>query len=294
MPSGITSSSIVKARKLLGFSVVSASAIYFGLASRGGHAPPVIGEPESGVLMASAAPKAPAEVMDPSADVALPGPEIPTLTVEDILLHELSIDDALVPAIEQPAADAPPAEPPAEPTPEATEEPAPPPPPSPPRAISHPAPPPPPPPPPTATPPPPPPPVAVGLSPLEQQLFDGQNAERARAGLAPLRLDGALEGVARRRAQDMASKGYFSHTSPSGETAFGLIDAAGIKAPYAAENIGFNNYPDSSSASGVLAAFMASAGHRVNILNAVYTRVGVAVAIAANGNKYYSVVFAGP
>jgi uncharacterized protein YkwD len=150
----------------------------------------------------------------------------------------------------------------------------------------------------TPVPPPPasaPPPAPVGgLSALEQQLFDGQNAERVRAGLAPLRLDGALQGVARRRANDMASKGYFSHTSPTGETAFSLIDAAGIYAPYAAENIAFNNYANSQSATAALQSFMASASHRANILNGRYTRVGVAVATTASGYKYYAVVFAGP
>ena len=135
---------------------------------------------------------------------------------------------------------------------------------------------------------------AAGLSSLERQLFDGQNAERARSGLAPLQLDSGLQAVASRRAGDMATRGYFSHASPTGETAFTLIDAAGINAPYAAENIGFNNYPDGQSAAAVLSAFMASPSHRANILNGRYARVGVAVAVAAGGIKYYAVVFAGP
>lgn len=129
---------------------------------------------------------------------------------------------------------------------------------------------------------------------MAQQLFDGQNRERAAVGLPALRQDGALQGVAQRRANDMAARGYFSHTSPTGETAFSLIDAAGINAPYAAENIGYNTMADAQSASSILAGFMASSGHRANILSARYTRVGVAVAVAANGTKYYAVVFAGP
>ncbi len=153
----------------------------------------------------------------------------------------------------------------------------------------------PPPPPPTATPRPPAPlPPAGGLSAMEQQLFDGQNSERTRGGLPALRLDGALQSVARQRANDMATRGYFSHTSPTGQTAFTLIDAAGIYAPYAAENIGYNTYPDSQSTAQVLAAFMASPGHRANIMNGSYTRVGVAVAISSSGMKYFAVVFAGP
>jgi uncharacterized protein YkwD len=147
---------------------------------------------------------------------------------------------------------------------------------------------------PTATPPPAPPPASVGLSAQEQQVFDGQNAERAKVGLAPLRLDPALEAVARRRAQDMASRGYFSHTSPTGETAFTLIAAAGIYAPYAGENIGYNTYPDATSAAAILSGFLASAAHRANIVGPHYTRVGVASAVGANGTRYYAVVFAGP
>ncbi len=136
--------------------------------------------------------------------------------------------------------------------------------------------------------------TSAGLNSLEQQLFEGQNSERARLGLAALRIDAGLEAIARHRAQDMASKGYFSHQSPSGETAFTLIDAAGISAPYAGENIGYNTYTDSASATAVLAAFISSPAHEANIVGAHYSRVGVGMAIAANGTRYYSVVFAGP
>jgi uncharacterized protein YkwD len=138
------------------------------------------------------------------------------------------------------------------------------------------------------------PPASISLSATEQQVFDGQNAERAKAGLAPLRLDAGLEAVARRRAQDMAERGYFSHTSPSGETAFTLIAAAGVDAPYAGENIGYNTYPDVTSAAAILSGFLGSAPHRQNILDPRYTRVGVASAVGANGTRYYAVVFAGP
>jgi uncharacterized protein YkwD len=92
----------------------------------------------------------------------------------------------------------------------------------------------------------------------------------------------------------MATKGYFGHTSPTGETAFSLIDAAGIYAPYAAENIGYNSYSDSQTVSTVLSGFMASSSHRANILNPTYTRVGIGVAVGANGLKYFAVVFGGP
>src|SRR5688572_16592558 len=94
----------------------------------------------------------------------------------------------------------------------------------------------PPPPPPTATPVPPPPPppaappaapVATGLGSMEAAMFSQHNQQRAGAGLGALSVDASLTNIARRRAQDMAAKNYFAHTSPTGETAFTLMNGAG-------------------------------------------------------------------
>jgi uncharacterized protein YkwD len=259
-----------------------------------------------------AAPPPPADEIDPTAAAIRVQPDRPPAASPDedaVETFALGLPqwlpghgDARVtaaPGDAEPAAtvEPPPASPETEPPPEA------PPPPAPVRVAAQEAPPPPPartpPPPPTATPRPaptvaPPAAPAPSLGGLAQLLFDGQNRERAAAGLPALRLDAGLQAVAQRRAGDMASRGYFGHTSPTGETAFSLIDAAGISAPSAAENIGYNDHPDATSAASILAGFMASASHRANILSRTFTRVGVAVAVGANGLKYYAVVFAGP
>jgi uncharacterized protein YkwD len=99
-----------------------------------------------------------------------------------------------------------------------------------------------------------------------------------------------LTAIARTRARDMAAKGYFAHTSPSGESAFTLLDQAGIAFRSAAENIARNDYPDASSASVAFNAFLNSAPHRANMLCANCRRVGVGYA-AAGRWKYYVVVF---
>lgn len=133
----------------------------------------------------------------------------------------------------------------------------------------------------------PPPPVTVALSGLEQEMFVAHNNERARAGLAPLVLDSDLVAIARHRANDMATKGYFSHTSPSGETIFTLLSARGIRTTRAAENIASNNAPESQAVAIAMSGFMSSAGHRANILGA-YVRIGVGV--AQGGDMWYFVV----
>jgi uncharacterized protein YkwD len=155
-------------------------------------------------------------------------------------------------------------------------------------------PPPPPPPPPTPTPVPAPPPAPVSLTAMEQQMFVAHNTERAAAGVAALQADARLVEIARRRAEDMAARNYFSHTSPTGETAFSLMGQIGYVYGIAGENIARNNYPDSQSVSVAMSGFMNSAGHRQNILDGRFNRVGIGMAVGADGMKYFAVVFAGP
>ena len=125
---------------------------------------------------------------------------------------------------------------------------------------------------------------------MESTLFELHNKERAGAGLGPLALDATLCAVARARAQDMAAKGYFAHTSPSGETAFDLMAQAGYRFRMAAENIARNDYPAGQAASVAMSSFMASSGHRANILNSGYRRGCVGYA-GAGRVHYFAVVF---
>jgi uncharacterized protein YkwD len=134
---------------------------------------------------------------------------------------------------------------------------------------------------------------AVALQGLEQQLYDMHNAERGRAGLGGLRIDPTLMAIARQRAQDMAAKNYFAHTSPSGETAFSLMGAYGYGYSIAGENIAKNNYPDSESPGVAMSGFMNSPSHRANVLDARYAYVGVGLAYGPDGMKYFAIVFAG-
>ncbi len=132
----------------------------------------------------------------------------------------------------------------------------------------------------------------VALSAAEQQLLNLHNAERARAGLAPLAVDPRLQSVARQRATDMATRGYFSHYSPSGQTAFTLMFAAGLNPKAAGENIAYNSFDTATTVITAMNGFLSSPAHRANIVSREYNSIGLAMAVSPSGMKYYSVVFA--
>jgi uncharacterized protein YkwD len=134
---------------------------------------------------------------------------------------------------------------------------------------------------------------ATALTSFESQMFVMHNQQRAANGVAALQLDPTLVAVARQRAQDMATNNYFSHTSPTGQTAFAIMDSYGYSYSIAGENIARNNYPASQSVSVAMDGFMNSPGHRANILEPQFTKVGIGVATDGNGMYYYAVVFAG-
>jgi uncharacterized protein YkwD len=135
--------------------------------------------------------------------------------------------------------------------------------------------------------------AGVSLTPLEAELLGRLNAERIAAGLPALVVDGDLVTIARIRSSDMATRNYFSHTSPDGQTAFTLLDQWGIPYSWAGENLARNNYPAGESAAVAAEDLMASPPHRENILSPNYTRVGVGYAEDGSGMRYFTIVFVG-
>ncbi|MBP2072953.1 CAP domain-containing protein [Thermoanaerobacterium butyriciformans] len=118
-----------------------------------------------------------------------------------------------------------------------------------------------------------------GLSAQEKQLVDLINKERTSRGLSPLTIDENLSKVARIKAEDMKSNNYFSHTSPTYGSPFDMMKQFGISYNSAAENIAEN-----SDVVSAHYALMNSSGHRDNILNPYFNKVGVGVVSNNNGN----------
>ncbi|GHF12181.1 CAP domain-containing protein [Streptomyces morookaense] len=104
------------------------------------------------------------------------------------------------------------------------------------------------------------------------------NEERARAGCKPLRADSRLNGLAQSFSDDMARRDFFDHTDPDGRTPWDRAARRGVK-NLGGENIA-RGHPD---AHAVMNAWMQSAGHRQNILNCEYKRLGVGVHMGDGG-----------
>lgn len=106
---------------------------------------------------------------------------------------------------------------------------------------------------------------------FENEVVTLVNEIRAKNGLKQLKHDWELSRVARFKSQDMRENGYFSHTSPIFGSPFDMIKNFGISYRSAGENIAKGqNTPQK-----VVNAWMNSAGHRANILNSGYTKIGV-------------------
>lgn len=126
----------------------------------------------------------------------------------------------------------------------------------------------------------------TSISSVEREVARLVNLERQKSGLAPLTLSEELSRVARIKSQDMADKNYFSHTSPTYGDPFQMMRSFGIKFGYAGENIA-KGYRGAES---VMNGWMNSSGHRANILNANFKKIGVGY-VEARGTTYWTQLF---
>ncbi|HKM41527.1 MAG TPA: CAP domain-containing protein [Methanocorpusculum sp.] len=143
---------------------------------------------------------------------------------------------------------------------------------------------------------------------IENYIYNYTNTERATYGLSSLQYDPVLSDIARSHSLDMATNNYFSHTNLQG---FGPSDRAekagystykslgdgwytnGIgenifKMPYGnVEGVGYvGKYDSNKIAYEIVDGWMNSPGHRANILESDYTKIGVGVSY--NDGYYYA------
>jgi len=99
------------------------------------------------------------------------------------------------------------------------------------------------------------------------------NAERTRHGRAALTLNAKLAVAAQRHADDLVAQNYFSHTGKNGSSVGDRVTAVGYRHCLVAENLSAQ-YPTIQQA---VMGWMASPGHRKNILLKQAQSVGVGV-----------------
>jgi uncharacterized protein YkwD len=110
------------------------------------------------------------------------------------------------------------------------------------------------------------------------------NAERTSRGLAPVSTDAKLGAAASALAKDMVARRFFDHTSPDGGTLSSRLRAAAWLPASGAWSAGENIAWGSGSLGTperIVASWMASPGHRANILRASFDEIGVGIAAGA-------------
>jgi len=127
--------------------------------------------------------------------------------------------------------------------------------------------------------------LAGALADKSSDVLDLVNQEREAAGLKDLQLNEDLNRVAELRAQEIVEN--WSHTRPNGEEWKTAFKDAGVSASYRGENLAMGQ----SSAEVTVDGWMSSEGHRDNILNKKFTKMGVAT-VVVDGVTYWVQVFA--
>ena len=107
----------------------------------------------------------------------------------------------------------------------------------------------------------------------EAKAFQLLNEFRVENGSAPLLADRRLTDVARAKAQDMIDNDYFGHISPTYGSVGNMLRSFGVSFSVAGENL--------SKAGTVARAQLqlenSTQGHKQNMLNTKYNKVGIAV-----------------
>lgn len=107
---------------------------------------------------------------------------------------------------------------------------------------------------------------------LEAEMLGLINEERKKENLPALRADPEMMIVARAHSKDMFGRGYFAHLTPEGYTPFDRMRRAKVRFVVAGENLALGQ-----TLKICHNGLMNSPGHRANILDRSYGRVGIGI-----------------
>lgn len=114
------------------------------------------------------------------------------------------------------------------------------------------------------------------------------NEERQKAGFAPVAYDEQITYAATQRSYEMAANGYLEHARPDGASCFTVMQEYGI---FYYWSVGENIACGQKTPEKVMNDWMNSPGHRSNILDADFSKIGVGIAKNANGRLYWTQLF---
>lgn len=120
----------------------------------------------------------------------------------------------------------------------------------------------------------------------EEKMVEMVNGTRRLFGVEALVPDERLRGVARGYSADMLRRGYFSHYSPEGHSVKDRTLDAEVEFSVVGENLAY-----APNVEAAFRGFMNSEGHRKNILNPEYRRIGIGAMDAGVYGKMFTQVF---
>jgi uncharacterized protein YkwD len=110
---------------------------------------------------------------------------------------------------------------------------------------------------------------------VRSEMLARVNAARRAAGSPPLTADPHLDAAAQEHAEDMLRRAYYDHNTPEGRTPRERLEATGYLAHKVGENIAEGEF----SVQEVMDGWLASSGHRKNLLDGGFAHLGVGLAI---------------
>lgn len=132
---------------------------------------------------------------------------------------------------------------------------------------------------------------------VEEKILSLINDERSNGGVVSLTANSTLRSAARYKANEMLQYDYFSHNSPYSNQPSDIAKDFGHNFKTFGENL-FSmsssnpaNLRENISVENIVEQWMASEGHRSNILNSNYRKTGIGVVIGSNGKCYISQMF---
>lgn len=109
-------------------------------------------------------------------------------------------------------------------------------------------------------------------------LLASTNSQRASDGDGQLAINSQLMNAAQAKANDMATRNYWSHNTPDGQEPWVFVRDAGYKYQAVGENLAYG-FTDSNA---TITGWLNSPSHRENMLNGTYTEVGFGIANSEN------------
>ncbi len=129
----------------------------------------------------------------------------------------------------------------------------------------------------------------------QSELLVAMNAERAKHGVAPLRISRILAGPARRHSAYLARIGQLDHNGVDGRPFYVRLHKAGFsQRRVVGENLGMTSGCATNVSRAIVRMWLGSPGHRANLLSKRFKVVGLAVVAAPDcSNTVYATDFGG-